>query len=43
MTQAYEVLLNSDYVERLYAYNALSYFFNDFAAVQSFVIPTLSA
>jgi len=42
MAQAYEVIINSDYVERLYAYNALSYFFNDYADVQAYVLPTLT-
>jgi hypothetical protein len=39
--QAYELMLNSDYLNRLEAYNALYYFFNDEASVQTFVLPTL--
>ncbi len=42
MTQAYELMLNSDYVFRVYAYNALEYFFNDFADVQTYVLPGLT-
>ena len=29
MVQANEVMLNSGYLDRLYAYNALEFFFND--------------
>ena len=35
-------MLNCDYVYRLYAYNALDYFFSDFASVQTYVLPSLT-
>ena len=38
MTQAYELMLNSNYMERLYAYNSLEYFFNNFSDVQTYVL-----
>ena len=42
MTQAYNVMLDSNYIARLYAYNALEYFFNNEDDVKEFVIPTLT-
>jgi len=35
-------MLNSDYISRLEAYNAKFYFFENYADVQTFVLPTLT-
>jgi len=43
LVQAYELMLNSDYLNRLEAYNAKYYFFDNFADVQTYVLPTLTA
>jgi len=42
MTQAYELMATSDFVNRQYAYNGLNYFFNDYASVQTYVLPDLT-
>ena len=43
MTQAYELILDSDYVNKFYAYNALNFYFNDEEDVKSFVLTNLYA
>ena len=35
-------MLNSDYINRFYAYNALNYYFNDEDEVVKYVLPNLS-
>lgn len=42
MAQAYDLIGQSDYLNYLYANNAIQYFFNDYASVQTFVLPTLT-
>ena len=42
LTQAYNVMADSNYIARLYAYNALDYFFSNEDDVKAFVIPTLT-
>lgn len=39
MVQAYELMIQSDFINRLYAYNGLEYFFNDYDSVRQFVLP----
>ena len=41
MTQVYEFMLQSDYVNRIYAYNALQFFFKDEDQVKQYVMPNL--
>ena len=41
IVQAYELMLNSEFTYRLEAMNAYYYFFDDYALVQNFVLPTL--
>ena len=33
LMQSYDLMMHSDYINRLYAYNALEFFFNDYASV----------
>lgn len=42
ITQAYELMANSNFVNRQYAYNGLNYFFNDYASVQTYVLNGLT-
>ena len=42
MAQAYDLIDQSDYLNYLYANNAIQYFFNDYAEVQTWVLPTLT-
>lgn len=39
LNTAYNVLAESNFVTRLYAYNVLEFFFTDYADVQTFVLP----
>lgn len=43
MTQAYELMLNSNYINRFYAYNVYYYYFSDAADVKKYVLVNLSA
>ena len=42
LAQAFNVMEDSNYIARLYAYNALEYFFNDEENVKKYVIPSLT-